>query len=299
MAGDPLDTAPFGAKHARNFPSPLLDPPNMSDISAAIQEWKDKTITGGALMRRFVQHPRWKVPMSKAAVQEALESNAASRVLYSRDDAGYARLFLFSSNDAVAHYQKLAEVTEILHFLETGGMWVFTLPLEEGIDELVLDAGSPHEFIISKASVPEIGAVARAMDVENALHRLRAGEGKDGDVKKVARHPAFHMAVTKTDAGIRLCRAPDSQERVLAAVFTHRDALELALDEIEDHYAPAQVLTMKVTGPEIFKILDGMAIHGIVFNFSGPGKPVAFAAGLASIMVEEAEKADPPPGPAQ
>jgi hypothetical protein len=156
----------------------------------------------------------------------------------------------------------------------------------------VLDAGSPHEFIISQASIPEIGAVARAMDVENALHRLRSGEGKDGDVKRVARNPAFHVAVTKVESGLRLCRAPDSEERVLAAVFTHRDALDLALDEIQAHYAPDQVLTMKISGPEIFAMLAGMTVAGIVFNFSGPGKPVAFAAAFAGIMVEEAEKSE-------
>ncbi|HSI64020.1 MAG TPA: hypothetical protein VLE43_12905, partial [Candidatus Saccharimonadia bacterium] len=177
-----------------------------------------------------------------------------------------------------------------MHFLSSPGTWVFTLPLD-GIDELILDPASPHQFVVSGESIKSLAATAWAIQLEQALYRLRAGEGKDGDVAFVAKYPDFHIALSKAaDGAITFCMAPDTQGRVMAAVFTHEDALDLAFDEMQAHYAPSQVMITKCDGPKLFGILAGMQLTGIVFNFSGPEKPVAFAAALAGILLEEAAK---------
>jgi hypothetical protein len=262
----------------------------MSDVPTAIQEWKDKSISTSTLVRRLVAHDKWSIPMSEAAVAETLATNSLGRILYSKDDAGRSRLLIFSSSETLKTYTDVVKPTEAMHFISSPGTWVFALPLE-GIDDLILDPASSHQFVVSGESIKSLAATARAIQLEQTLVRLRAGEGKDGDVAFVAKYPDFHVALSKgEDGSIAFCMAPDTQGRVMAAVFTHEDALDLAFDEMQAHYAPRLVMTMKCDGPKLFGILAGMQLTGMVFNFSGPDKPVAFAAALVGILLEEGVK---------
>jgi hypothetical protein len=263
----------------------------MTDIASAIQEWKNKSITAAALLRRLVSHDPWHVPISEDAVADTLATHSLDRILYNKDDAGYTRLLVFSSDEALKAYSDAGKTPDKLNFLGSAGSWVFTLPIE-GIDEVLLDAASPHQFPLSGPSVKALAATARAVQVEQALQRLRAGESHEGDLQLVAKYEDYVIAISKApDGDIALCHAPDSDGRILAAVFSHNDAADLALDKMQAHYTPNQVVTTKSAGPQLFRMLAGMRnLDGLVFNFEGPGKAIAFAAGLSEILLAEAEK---------
>ncbi|RBP35711.1 type III secretion system (T3SS) SseB-like protein [Roseimicrobium gellanilyticum] len=150
----------------------------------------------------------------------------------------------------------------------------------------------PHQFVLSGGRVKALAAMAHAVQVEQALQRLRSGESHAGDLQLVAKYPDYVIAIAKSSGGdMALCHAPDADGRTLAAVFTHNDAADLALGKMQAHYAPSQVVTLKSAGPQLFRMLAGMQnLDGLVFNFEGPGNAIAFAAGISEILLAEAEK---------
>ena len=116
---------------------------------SAIEQWQKKEIDGTALMRRLMAWKHWNLAVSESAAIEMLATNAASRIMYSRDSAGVWRLFLYSDNQAYATFCKQAEVQGEQHFLSTSGDWIFRLELE-GISEIVIDPYSPTEIVYAE-----------------------------------------------------------------------------------------------------------------------------------------------------
>ena len=102
-----------------------------SPVQLAIAEWQNKQITGTELMRRLVSFDKWMLPVSEAAAAEMVSTGASSRLMYSQDDEGVSRLYLFSDGEAYNAFRaSVGQDASEQHFLSTTGTWIFQLPLD-------------------------------------------------------------------------------------------------------------------------------------------------------------------------
>ncbi len=260
-------------------------------IEDAIAAWQQTTLTGAQLMRVMVSHGAWYVAISQAAADEAMASNTLSRLLISVDDEGVKRLFVFSGDEAYRAYQTETGDDRTQTFLTVAGAWLFQLPLE-GVDFVAIDPYTDHNIAYDRDHLASLAAIARAVVIERALIDLRAGGAATEAethalIKKVADYQSFQLALREVDGRMVLAYAPDSNERALAAVFTHDDAFGAFARQRED----PTLRSLALDGRSLLSRLRGMGLDGIVFNCGGPSKPVAFALGIADVVLRMAGSA--------
>ncbi len=262
----------------------------MSSVSEAISAWQQKRLSGSALMREIVSYKQWNVQISDAAVDEALRDNTLSRLMFNQDEEGLSRLSLFSDGAAYARFCEAAGIAGQAPqtFVTTSGSWIFKLPLET-MDMICIDPATPPDINYRKEQLPRLRELAEAIEVEDTLAALRAGENtKDGMVKQVRDYAGYIIAIHKVEDKYTLVMAPDTQGRALAAVFTFEDAFEAFYPECRQMYPEGELLQMPMAGPELFALLREKDLTGIVFNCSGPGRPIAFAAQFAEVVLNAA-----------
>lgn len=251
----------------------------------AIERWRNKEINGTALMRLLVSYDQWMVPVSEAAVGEILQQGAVSRVMFGKDSEGVSRLFIFSDGGAYARFSQPGGSAEGQHFLTTRGTWVFRMSLDD-IEFLAIDAGSPYEIAYGKDLFPRLKQMADAIEIEQALVEVRTSEHpRDGLLPLIRDYQSYTIAIQKTDEGSRLGMAPDVKGRALAAVFTHEDAFDAYYEEGKRLQPEGELLQMNLSGRSLFEHLLKMQLDGLVFNCSGPPKPVAFALQFAQVTL--------------
>lgn len=259
----------------------------MSSISDAIAEWQQKRLSGSALMREIVSYKKWSVPISDAAVEVALQEKVLSGVMFNKDAQGVSRLFLFSDGPA---YNRFCEVageanTGQQNFLTTTGSWLFKLPLDT-IDMICIDPFTPPDINYRTDQYVRLREMAEAVEVEETIAALRAGENThDGMVKLVRDYASYSIVIHKLEDKYSLALAPDPQGRALAAVFTFDDAFDAYYPVCKQMYPEGELLQLPMTGKELFAHLWERDLTGMVFNCSGPGKPIAFAAQFSEVVL--------------
>ncbi len=254
-------------------------------IPQAISEWQNQLISGTALMRRLVSYDSWMLPVSEAAAAEMASTGTASRLMYSQDAAGVSRLFLFSDGDAFSTYQKAVGEEEAgQHFLTTTGAWIFQLPIDP-LDAIEIDPGTSWQISYRKEQFPRLAAMAQAVEVERTLADLRAGTARPGAIAQVRNYERYILAVYSLDGTHSLALAPDDRDRALAAIFTADDAFESFLPDDGMPSEHGQLLRVSLPGAKLFEQLSHMSIDGVVFNCSGPSRPVAFAKEFLQVVL--------------
>ena len=122
--------------------------------------------------------------------------------------------------------------------------------------------------------------LAQGLDVERCL----AGLNEDPDFYKILRSYK-HWYIILLDGESKLLLKPDSQGRQFAAAFSAWDAVEHAVaDIVEGPYKnPAAI---KMNGHELFTLLVGLDITGMVFNYAGPISSHVFDIDFAKEILE-------------
>lgn len=246
-------------------------------IKAAIERWRNKAISGTALMRHIVAYDQWQLPVADDAVGELL-SGETTRLMYQRTADGAAHLYVFSSAEAFEQYRAAlkAEAEVPQHFLSVGGQWVFRLPLTE-IDDVVIDPVCEWQISYSRDQFGRLRQMVAALEVEAAIEQLRFNPSPPkGLMWLVKNYPAFLVAVAQVDGQTRLIFAPDGQGRQLAALFTFDDAFAAYQAEMQPRYPDFELRPLRLPGQELFSRLAQLDIDGLVFNCSGPSQVIAF-----------------------
>lgn len=257
-----------------------------SPVQTAIAAWQAKQITGTQLMRRLVSFERWMLPISEAAAADMLATGVASRLMYSEDDQGVTRLYLFSDDEAYHAYQRATgEEAGEQSFLSTNGAWIFRLSLDR-FDAVEIDPASPWQISYRKEQFPALRAVAEAVTVEQALVALRTGQAQPGMISLVRDYEHYLLAVLERGDEYALALAPDDKDRELAAIFTAPDNFGAFLDQREPMREEGRLLQLELAGPTLFAQLSQMHLDGLVFNCAGPARPVAFALPFAGVVLE-------------
>jgi len=258
----------------------------------AIEQWQKKEINGTALMRRLIAWKHWNIAIFESAAVEMLATNAASCIMYGRDPKGVGRLFLYSDNAAYAIFCRQAEADDYQHFLTASGGWIFRLSLE-GISEIVIDPFSPTEIVYGEEHFAWLWEMADAMEVEEALTKLRfQPESADDVIPLVRDYASYVLAVNRVRGGTVLAMAPDARGRQLAAVFTSMEAFDAFYPEGKQGCPDGELLILNMSGIELFSHLAKMNLEGMVFNCSGPARPIAFAAGIAQVILDSVPQSE-------
>ncbi|MCS6845762.1 MAG: hypothetical protein NZ528_15790 [Caldilineales bacterium] len=255
-------------------------------VQEAIAAWQSQQITGAQLMRRLLSYREWLVPVSRVAEGEPTGSEGV-RLRYSEDPGGIRRFYLFSDADAYAAFcQATGESPSGALLLTADGAWAINaLPLDQ-FDYVEIDPASPWRLSYGKQSFPALAAMAQAVQVEQALVALRAGEEVPNAFSLVLDYPHYLVVLWTAEGRTFLALAPDDRDRRLLAIFTHRDAVEAFLEgESED--AKALLSMLELSGRDLFSRVAAMtALDGMVFNCRGPARPVAFALPFAELVLE-------------
>jgi len=246
-------------------------------IPQSIEQWRNKQISGLALMRTLVSHPTWYVPVSESEAAEMLATNSASRIMFNRNPDGVNSLLLYSNGD---QYKGPGQ-----HFLTTAGTWVFRLPLD-GIDQIWIDPNTPHDILYDKEQFARLREMADAILLEATLLGLRQGSAPEGSLRQVRDYRNYTVAAAVVEGRPRMLMAPDNKGRTLAAIFTFDDVYDAFLPDAKAQAGAAQIQQMQLSGEALFNVIQKMSLDGIVFNCSGPVTPVAFAAAFARLVLE-------------
>lgn len=258
----------------------------MSSIAELIQAWREKKINGTQLMRSIVSHGEWSIPISEAAAMETLATNQAPAIQYNRDAKGVNRLLLWSSAETFSNGAKRAQIPAEQHVITTKGTWVFSLPFD-GIDEIWIDPLNANDIFYTRGQFDALHDYAAAVAVEKDISDIRAGTPTDGALVRVRDYQKYQVAMGQLGEAKRLVNAPDDQGRTLVAIFTADDTFAAFTPVARSAAAVGEELTcVQTNGKGLFTAIAGMNVTGLVFNCSGPIKPVAFIAAFARTVLE-------------
>jgi hypothetical protein len=257
----------------------------MNDVVDALEQWKNQTITRGQLLRRLLQFENWMTPIHEDR-GEAFARFALSRARLISNAEGKAQIYLLSCSDTTEAVRNAHSAEGGMAFSNPTGWEIFSVAID-GVEAVVIDPGTPHEFVIESAEFSEIQPLADAVGIEEVWQRLRSGNEEEDDVARGARYQGYHIAVVERDEGSVLVHVPHDDGGMFVPVFTHDDALALALDEFRESFAPAELKTARTGGAQLFPALAKEKADGIVFNYQGPGDPMAFRLDMTDIMLAE------------
>jgi hypothetical protein len=267
------------------FGDPVLGMDNIVEILAA---WKGQSIPASDFLRRILSYDGWVVLLNGNDTTETFGRFSLSTAELVRDAQGTTRLWVYSSSDVFEQHQpKMAAAPHVQYIFDALGHEIFGEKLE-GMDAVVIDPGSPHECTIDQAQFSEVRELAQAVAIEEVWERLRVGHPDEpDDISRAAQYAGYYLAGIQSEEGVVQISVPHDDGRSFIPIFTHADALALAVAEFRRDFAPAEIKTVRVNGEQAFPALAQEKADGIVFNFKGPGEPIAFALGVIQIVLEE------------
>jgi hypothetical protein len=261
----------------------------MSEIAEALADFADGRIARSQLWRQLLQYENWMMPKNEGVGSFGPFTLALPKLIGS--ESGRKQIFLFADADAQERFANTCEASGRIGFGNPTGWQVFSVTLE-GVDEVVIDPGSQHEFVIASPEFAELKELAEAVAIEEVWQRLRSGDEEEGDEARAAHYPAYHLVMVQRAEGVLLINVPNDDGTRCTPVFTHADALACALDEIREHFAPEEIKTIRAGGAQMFPVLANEKTDGIVINFRGPGEPIAFGIRMTEIMLEALAQPD-------
>src|SRR6185437_5821349 len=110
----------------------------MASVPEMIEQWRNQQLSGTALMRGLVSYKGWRIPISEAAVGEALATNSGPSLQLNTSKDGKTCLFLFSRDEALKTFRNANADTGTIHYLTVSGAWGFHVNVGQ-VDQLWID----------------------------------------------------------------------------------------------------------------------------------------------------------------
>ncbi len=246
------------------------------DVRAAISQHLADKLSGTMLLRVFMQHRGWRVPVSLPG-----EGGGSPRVIVRKNDEGKRLVRIFTDADAVkAAVDKLGRDNVGEHFVETAGHAAFSA-LDLDLDFIDINPGSEPTFQYQKEHMRGLLVWAAAAKME---HTLAEFDDSEAACSRIKHYRPFLLLVNAEGEEKSLVMAPDEEKRRLAAVFTAEDCLErFRMAAVSALRIKTQVLTL--SGQEVCELLSNTPLDGVVFNCVGPVRPVAFSAEILKMVL--------------
>jgi hypothetical protein len=255
----------------------------MNEISEALGDFADQKISRTQLWRQLLEYEDWMMPKNEGVDSFGPFTLELAKLI--QNESGKQQIFLFADGDAQERFASRHEASGGIGFANPTGWQVFSVTLD-GVDEVAIDPGEPHEFAIRSSEFAEVQELAEAVAIEEVWQRLRSGDEEEGDEATAAHYPGYHLVMVQRAEGVLLINVPNDDGTRCTPVFTHADALACALDEIREQFAPEEIKTIRIGGAQMFPVLANEKTKGIVINFRGPGEPIAFDIGMTEIMLK-------------
>ncbi|MCL5274134.1 MAG: hypothetical protein M1434_05215 [Chloroflexi bacterium] len=246
-----------------------------TELRQAMQQTLDGKLGGPALLRRFMAHDDWLVPVE-------VDAEGRQRAVLIKDTAEQRFQLVFSDEQA---YQDGGKVlgTAVLgeRSIQMNGRDLFA-DLSDDPDVISINWGSPPELFFKKAQFPSLRRWARAVRVEQTLASPRP------DLSLLKHFDAYYIVLQKVEGGYALTLTPDKHDRKIAAVFTAEDTLEAFLNDQRAGQINFEPVTRSIPGEHLFDDIKDLPLDGIAFNYSGPAPRRMFIAKLAAdVMAAE------------
>ena len=123
----------------------------MSEITEALAEFAEGRITRSQLWRQLLQYEDWMMPRNEGVDSFGPFILALAKLIRSKN--GRQQIFLFADGDAQERFANTCEASSGVGFANPTGWEVFSMPLD-GVDEVVIDPGAPHELVIKSPDLP-------------------------------------------------------------------------------------------------------------------------------------------------
>ena len=241
-------------------------------LRETIQQMLEGKLGGPALMRQFMAHEEWLMPIH-------LKPDGEWRPTVIQDTEGQRFELVFT--DEQGYQDGLAAIDQELmgeRVLTMSGSALFG-KLGDDADILSINWNSPGQIFFKKAQFHALRRWANAINVERTLATPRP------DLSLLKHFDGYYIVLQKVEGGYALTLAPDKQGRKLAAVFTAEDALDAFVKDQTTEQLGFEPMTRSISGELLFDDLKDIAIDGICFNSSGPIPRRLFTSALASAVM--------------
>ncbi len=244
-------------------------------LRQAMQQTLDGTLNATALLRRFVSHDGWRMPVE-------VDASGSQRAVMIKDNDGLRFQLAFSDEQAYRDAGRaLGPAVLGDHSVQLAGRDLFA-GLSDDPDVISINWGSPPELFFKKAQFPSLRRWARAAQVEQTLASPRP------DLSLLKHFDAYYIVLQKVEGGYALTLAPDRHDRKIAAVFTAEDTLEAFLKDQRSGQINFEPITRTIPGEHLFDDIKDLPLDGIAFNCSGPMPRRLFIARLAADVMAAA-----------
>jgi hypothetical protein len=241
-------------------------------LRETIRQMMDGKVSGPELMRQFMAHEEWLMPIH-------LKPDGEWHPTTIQDTEGQSYQLIFTDEQGYqAGLETLGQEMMGERTLTLGGCALFG-KLGDDADVLSINWNSPGQIFFKKAQFPALRRWAQAINVERTLATPRP------DLSMLKHFDSFYIVLQKVEGGYALTLAPDQHGRKLAAVFTAEDALDAFVKDQTAGQLNFEPVTRSISGELLFDDLKDIAIEGICFNASGPIPKRMFTAALAAAVM--------------
>ncbi|MCA9524213.1 MAG: hypothetical protein KC609_24765 [Myxococcales bacterium] len=253
----------------------------------AIQAFIDETITGTELARALVSWPNWNVPAQ-------LDQSGTPGVSRFVTPNGERFFRLFSDGGAIDEL-RAAEGDDAVgpHFVETSGWWAFG-QLTDDLQWVDINPKCKADIHYRQPQFEMLREMARAVRIEGILgdmahaqseDELAHAGGADDPMAAVREYEGYRIVLQESgEDDFQLVLAPDTKNRLLAAVFTAADTLQAFLND-RTELLDGNHRSVTVDGKTLFAQLKQIELQGLVFNCSGPIRPAALASQFLDLVL--------------
>ncbi len=228
-------------RHARTVEACMLLP-RARELLASRKDWR-------AALRPMLQMPGWSLPCELTG-----DPPAPAPLAFSDGDEKVMRVF--TDDDAL-------KASGFAGTCLRTRAWAALGQVDARFDEVVIDAGAPHETRIAKAELGPLQHLCFSGRVESVVRDF-------GGMDLAALRAFEEYRVLFGERGVEHVPAADRAGRQHAAVFTSDDAIAAHLAR-----APADpgVKIGWLSGAKLFPLLAAANAPGVVFNPAGPTRP--------------------------
>lgn len=236
-----------------------------SEIRDALAAKIKDEIPGPVLLRMIAEYDGWMMPNSFMSVGEPPIQYA---LMFTDEDAYKFAQNEFGESNVPDEYLQLTG-SKIL--AELSGM----------VDSISVNPCAAESISFPKQMLPELEKLGQAIEVERALSSVLQNET---GWKTIRNFGAYIVPVAQAAHGqFAPYPAPDSLGRKLLAAFTHSDALNAY---VFAHHDGKPVYVTIYTGDFLCKWILESACDGVMFNCSGPNRPISFPKDFARTVLE-------------
>ena len=231
-------------------------PKTAADIREALALKIKDELAGPVLLRMIAEYDGWMIPNSFMSVGEPPVQYA---LMFTDEDA-----YKFAQNEFGAR-----NVPD--EYLQLPGSQILA-KLAGSVDSISINPCSAESIAFPKQLLPELTQLGEAIEVERALSNVLLN---DTGWKTIKNYQGYFVPVGQSSDGhFAPLPAPDPQGRNLLPVFTFSDAVNAYLF---DQHGGTPIDVTIYSGDFLCKWIAESRCDGVIFNCSGPGRPIAFA----------------------